>query len=78
MSDENESLGDLLAREKAKRERNWDPAQRWKVIQETLAWCEAQATVRRNTPAACLAEQNRKLAWLAEQAAKNAEHQPEA
>ncbi len=61
-----ESLNELIAREQAKRERNWDPALRWKVIQETLAWCEAQATVRRNTPAACLAEQNRKLAWLAE------------
>jgi hypothetical protein len=62
----NDSLSELKAREEAKRERNWDPALRWKVIQETLAWCEAQATVRRNTPAACLAEQQRKLAWLAE------------
>jgi hypothetical protein len=65
-----ESLNDLKAREEAKRERNWDPKVRWKVIQETLAWCAAQATVGRNTPAACLAEQQRKLAWLAERAAK--------
>jgi hypothetical protein len=62
MSGENESLSEQKAREEAKRERNWDPNQRWKVVEETLAWCEAQATVRRNTPEACLAEQNRKLA----------------
>ena len=54
----------LLAAEEAKRERNWDSALRWKVIQETIRWAETQRTVRRNTPAACLAEQERKLAAL--------------
>jgi hypothetical protein len=57
----NESLSELKQQEEAKRERNWDPAMRWKVIQDTIAWAEQQATVRRNTPAACLAEQQRKL-----------------
>ena len=52
---------ELIEREEAKRERNWDPALRWKVIQDTITWAEQQATVRRNTPAACLAKQRRLL-----------------
>lgn len=60
-------LSDLKQAEEAKRERNWDPALRWKVIQDTINWAEQQATVRRNTPAACLAEQQRKLRALAKQ-----------
>lgn len=54
-------LSELIQREKAKRERNWDPVKRWKVIQDTIAWAEQQATARRNTPAACLARQRRLL-----------------
>ena len=60
----NEPPADLVAAEEAKRERNWDPRRRWQVIQETIAWAQSQRTVRRNTPAACLAEQQRKLANL--------------
>jgi hypothetical protein len=52
------------AAEEAKRERAWDPAVRWRVLQETIAWAEAQATVRRNTKESRLAEQAAKLAWL--------------
>ena len=59
-----ESLSDIKRAEEAKRERNWDPALRWKVIQETITWAEQQATVRRNTPAACLANQQRLLRSL--------------
>jgi len=55
---------DLKARENVKRERHWDPAMRWKVIQDTITWAEAQKTVTRNTPAARLAEQAEKLARL--------------
>jgi len=40
--------------EHEKRERAWTPAARWRAIQETIAWAEAQATVKRNTPAACI------------------------
>jgi hypothetical protein len=58
----NQTLSDLIRREEAKRQRCWDPAARWKVIQETIAWAEAQATVRRNTKEACLANQQRILA----------------
>ncbi len=51
----------LKQSEEAKRERHWDARVRWQVLQATIAWAEAQATVRRNTPAACLREQQRKL-----------------
>jgi len=60
---------DLKQAEEAKRERNWDAAQRWKVLQDTITWAEQQATVRRNTPAACLANQQRILALMAKRAA---------
>ena len=63
------SLSELKAAEEAKRERNWDPALRWKVLQDTIDWAEQQATVRRNTPAACLANQQRLLDALAKWAA---------
>jgi hypothetical protein len=43
---------DLARSEHARRERAWSPAVRWQVIQETIAWAAAQATVHRNTPAA--------------------------
>ena len=59
-------FSELMQRESAKRERNWDPKVRWKVVQDTITWAEAQSTVRRNTPAACLANQRRLLATLAE------------
>lgn len=47
--------------EDAKREAAWDPQARWRAIQETLTWAEAQATVRRNTPEQCLRWEARKL-----------------
>ncbi len=52
----------LKRREEEKRERHWDPLQRWLVLQETITWAESQATVRRNTPARCLELQRAKLA----------------
>lgn len=55
-------MREWLEREEAKRERRWDAAERWRAIQRTIAWAERQATVRRNTAAACLREQRRKLA----------------
>lgn len=58
------SLGDLKRREEQKREACWDAPQRWRVLQETIAWAEAQAPVRRNTPARCLELQRAKLARL--------------
>lgn len=59
-----ESLCELKAREEAKRERNWNGAERWRVIQATIAWAESQATVRRNTPAACRKKESEILAAM--------------
>lgn len=52
-------IGELLEREHRKRERNWDPALRWKVIQDTITWAEAQ--IGRNTPLACKEKERRIL-----------------
>jgi hypothetical protein len=43
---------ELKAREEAKRDRNYDPVQRWKDLQEAIAWAEANklAHLRRNRP----------------------------
>ena len=51
---------DLKRQEELKRERNWDPQMRWNVLQDTITWADAQATVQRNTPARRLEEQARK------------------
>ena len=51
---------DLARREHDRRERAWIPAARWQAIQETIRWAEAQANARRNTPAACIADERRK------------------
>jgi hypothetical protein len=52
----------LKAFEEARRERCWDPASRWKVLQDTITWADAK--VGRNTKESRLEEQRRKLAWL--------------
>jgi hypothetical protein len=62
------SFSELKLAEEAKRERNWDPALRWSVVQDTIAWAAEQATVRRNTPAACLANERRILEAMAKAA----------
>jgi hypothetical protein len=51
---------DLARQEHDRRERAWTPAARWRAIQETIRWAEAQANARRNTPAACIAAERRK------------------
>jgi hypothetical protein len=55
------SHDDLKRCEEQKREANWHPLQRWRVLQATIAWAESQATVRRNTPQRCLELQAAKL-----------------
>jgi len=52
---------ELVAREEAKRLRNWDPVARWKAWLAAVAWAEAQRPVRRNSKAGCLADQRRKM-----------------
>lgn len=43
--------------EEARRERHWNPRDRWLAIQDAITWAEGQATVARNTVGACLARQ---------------------
>ena len=44
--------GDLKRREEEKRDRAYDPAERWRQIQETITWAEANLPPeqRRNRP----------------------------
>ena len=51
----------LKRREERKREACWDPVVRWRVLQETITWAEAQCRHPRNSPSRRLAEQARKL-----------------
>ncbi len=54
-------MDDLKKSEEEKRDRNWDPKERWRVMQETMTWAAAQLPVPRNTPRACLEKQERIL-----------------
>jgi hypothetical protein len=56
---------DLKRYEEEKRERHWDPAVRWRVIQEMIAWADSQATGGRNTRQRCLELQREKDRLLA-------------
>jgi hypothetical protein len=56
-----DDLTELLAQEAAKRDRNWNSAARWKVIQATIDWVDSQAAVPRNSKAGCLAHQAKLL-----------------
>ena len=51
----------LKSSEERKRERCWDARDRWRVLQETITWAEAQETVQRGSPANRLVEERRKL-----------------
>ena len=62
----NEEFTRLKLEEELKRERNWDPAERWRVIQETITWADQQFDPPRNSKAGCLKAQAEKLAFLAE------------
>lgn len=55
------NLDQIKIEQEALRERHWDPKVRWKVIQETITWAEAQKTVHRNHPSTCLKLQSEKL-----------------
>ena len=55
---------DLKHREEAKRDAHLDPAERWRLIQEMIAWADAQAPVSRNSMARCLELQRAKLASM--------------
>ena len=51
---------DLKRYEEQKREAHWDPATRWQIIQEMIAWADAQAAVPRNSRERCLELQREK------------------
>lgn len=59
-----DEFSEFKREEEARRERNWDARERWRILQETIAWAESQATARRNERLARLREQARKLEWL--------------
>ena len=62
----NEEFSQLKIEEEQKRERNSDPAERWRVIQETITWADQQFDPPRNSKAGCLRAQAEKLAFLTE------------
>lgn len=51
----------ILCREEKRYGKAWNPATRWKVIQDTITWAEAQSTVQRNDPTKRHAEEMVKL-----------------
>jgi len=53
-------LESIKQREERKRELDWNPAERWRLIQEMIAWADAQAAVPRNSRARCLELQRAK------------------
>jgi hypothetical protein len=53
---------DLKHREEAKRDAHWNAAERWRIIQEAIAWAEAQAPVPHNSMARCLELQRARIA----------------
>ena len=53
------TLDDPKKREEQKRECCWDPVERWRVLQETITWADAQAPVPRNSREKCLELQKR-------------------
>ena len=54
-------MGDLKQAEEPKCERNWNEAERWRVIQNTISWVDSQSTGGRNTRKRCLEEQAKLL-----------------
>jgi hypothetical protein len=58
-----EERTELLQSEEAKRDRMWDPAERWRMIQEMIDWADAQKPVPRNSKEGCPAAQRK---WMEE------------
>jgi hypothetical protein len=64
------TLDDLAQLESEKRERCCNQFQRWRILQETIAWVDSQQAVPRRSREACLANQARLLKSLAEDGRK--------
>jgi hypothetical protein len=56
------AFSSLVKKEERRRDACWAPADRWRAIQETIAWADAQQKIPRNSKAACLEHQRRLLA----------------
>ena len=54
-----EPLSNQIRSEEAKRERCVDPRERWRILQDTIAWADAQQNPPRNSIASCLERQRR-------------------
>lgn len=59
-----EPLSNQIRSEEAKRERCVDPRERWRALQETIAWADAQQKPPRNSIQSCLERQRRWVATL--------------
>ena len=59
-----EPLSNQIRSEEAKRERCVDPRERWRALQETIAWADAQQKPPRNSIQSCLERQRRGVATL--------------
>jgi hypothetical protein len=58
----------LKRAEELRRERMWEPLERWRAIMRTISWAERQGAGTRNERAARLREQAHKLAALTRRA----------
>jgi hypothetical protein len=61
---------DLKRSEEQKRAAMLDPAERWRLLQEMIAWADAQRPVPRNSRAGALAAERVQLARIEEQDGK--------
>lgn len=59
-----DSSDETMMAEERKRDRNWDPAERWRAIQDTIAWADLQLQYPRNSTYACLQAQQRQNSWV--------------
>jgi hypothetical protein len=64
------TFDELVQIETEKRERCCDQLERWRILQETIAWVDSQQPVPRNSKEGCLANQARLLKSFAEHAEK--------
>ena len=63
-----EPLPSQIRREEAKRDRCVDPRERWRTMQDMIAWADAQQKPPRNSIPSCLERQRRHAGGLGRQA----------
>jgi hypothetical protein len=60
------NIDELKQNEEQKREQCWNARERWRVLQETIAWVDSQQAVPRNSRQGCLAKQALLLKGMSE------------